>query len=120
MLISEAETGKNNKESPWYKNQFGKDYIRPHSENISDPDFTFGVIKIQNKDESNMTQQEEESCVCFLINNTYASVSENVSESFQDRMPKRKNHKASDLEGTDVRSKYHNLNYIGGLTVLTL
>ena len=41
-------------------------------------------------------------------------MAENVSESFQDRMSKRKKRKASDLEGTDVRSKYHNLNYIGG------
>ena len=114
MLISEAETGKNNRESPWYKNQFGKDYIRPHSEKLSDPDFTSGVIKIQNKDESNMTQQEKEACVCLLINNTDASVAENVSDSFQDRMSKRKKRKASELEGTDVPSKYHNLDYIEG------
>ena len=60
-----------------------------------------------------MTQQEEEYCVCFLINNTYASVAENVSESFQDRMSKRKKRKASEPEGTDVRSKYPNLDYIG-------
>ena len=58
MLISEAETGKNYREFLWYENKFGKDYIRPHSEKLSDPDFTSGVIKIQNKDESNMTQQE--------------------------------------------------------------
>ena len=61
-----------------------------------------------------MTQQEEESCVRLLINNTDASVAENVSESFQDQMSKRKKRKASELEGTNVRSKYHNLNYIGG------
>ena len=35
MLISETVTGKNNRESPWYKNQFGKDYIHPHSEKLS-------------------------------------------------------------------------------------
>ena len=90
MLISEAETGKNNREQPWYKNQFGKDCICPHSEKLSDPDFTSGVIKIKNKDESNMTQQEEEACVRLLINNTDASVDDNVSEYFQDRMSKRK------------------------------
>ena len=113
MLISEAETGKNNRESTWYKISLAKDYIRPHSEKLSDPDFTSGVIKIQNKDESNMTQQEEETCIRMLINNTDASVPENVSQSYQDRMSKRENRKTSDLEGTDVRSKYHNLNYIG-------
>ena len=51
----------------------------------------------------------------MLINNTDASVAENVSESFQDRMSKRKKRKAINLESTDVRSKYHNLDYIGGL-----
>ena len=56
-----------------------------------------------------MTQQEEEACVRLLINNTDTYVAENVSESFQDRMSKRKNCNASELEGTDVRSKYHNL-----------
>ena len=114
MLISEAKNGKNNRESPWYKNQFGKDYVRPRSEKLSGPDFTSGIIKIQNKDESNMTQQEEESCINLLINNNGASVAENVSKSFQDRMSKRKKRKASELEGTGVRSKYHNLDYIGG------
>ena len=29
-------------------------------------------------------------------------------------MSKRKKRKASELEGTDVHSKYHNLDYIGG------
>ena len=50
-----------------------------------------------------MTQQEEEACVRLLINNTDASVAENVYEYFQDRMLKRKKRKASELEGTDVR-----------------
>ena len=50
----------------------------------------------------------------FLINNTDASVDENVSEYFQDCMSKRKKRKTSELKGTDVRSNYHNLNYIGG------
>ena len=58
MLISEAETGKNYREFPWYENQCGKDYISPHSEKLSDPYFTSGVINIQNKDELNMNQQE--------------------------------------------------------------
>ena len=62
-----------------------------------------------------MTQQEEEACVRLLIDNTDDSVAENVSESFQDQMSKRKKLKASELEGTDVCSKYHNLDYIGGL-----
>ena len=114
MFISEAETGKNNRESPWYKNQFGKDHICPHSEKLPDPDFTSGVIKIQNKDDSNMTQREEEACVCLLINYTDAYVAENISECFQDRMSKSKKRKVSELEGTDVRSKYHNIDYIGG------
>ena len=56
-----------------------------------------------------MPQQEEEACVRLLINNTDTSVAENVYESFQDRMSKTKNCKASELEGTDFRSKYHNL-----------
>ena len=50
-----------------------------------------------------MTQQEEEACVCFLINNTDAPVAENVSKYFQDRMSKRKKRKSSELEVTDVR-----------------
>ena len=37
-----------------------------------------------------MTQQEEEACVCLLINTTDASVDENVSKSFQERISKRK------------------------------
>ena len=61
-----------------------------------------------------MTQQDEEACVHLLINNTDASVAENVSESFQDRMSKSKKRKASELEVTDVHSKYHNLDYIVG------
>ena len=73
MLISEAETGKKNSESLWYKNQFVKDYISTHSEKLSDPDLTSGVIKIQNMDGSNMNQQEEEDCVRLLINNNDAS-----------------------------------------------
>ena len=61
-----------------------------------------------------MTQQEKEAWVRLLINNTDASVAENASEYFQDRISKRKKRKASELEGTDIRSKYHNLDYIGG------
>ena len=61
-----------------------------------------------------MTQQEEEACVSLLMNDTDASVAENVSDSFQYRTSKREKRKASELEGTGVRSKYHNLDYIGG------
>ena len=94
------------------KNQFGKDFIFPHSEKLYDPELSSGVIKIKNRDESNMTQQEGEAFVFLLINNTDAFVTENVSEYFYDRMLNRKKRKASELEGTDVCSKYHNLDYI--------
>ena len=61
-----------------------------------------------------MNQQEEEDCVRLLINNTDDSVADKFSEYFQEQMSKRTKRKASELEGTDIRSKYHNLDYIGG------
>ena len=63
-----------------------------------------------------MTHQEEEACARLFINNTNVSAGENVIDSFQERMTQREKRKAGEMTGTNVCSKYHNIDYICGST----
>ncbi|CAJ1962544.1 unnamed protein product, partial [Cylindrotheca closterium] len=63
-LINQANSLREEPQSEWYGNQFGEDYIGPHSMKIptESKHFISGVIKIQRGHVTEMTEAEKSAC----------------------------------------------------------
>ena len=65
-LIDESEDGRTYQNSPWWRNHFGKLYIRTGSFKLSDPRFISGIVKVQYDDIAALTFWENLACIKLL------------------------------------------------------
>ena len=115
-LLAESENGHTDPESCWYQRKLPGTYIKPGSGKLPDPHFVSGVIKLQNNQILQLTQDEKDSLSKVVTEEQgegeEANEGDNVSfaSRFKSRMKKRK---AGVLEKSQA-SPYKNVDFICG------
>ena len=115
-LLAESAGGHGNENSCWYKRKISGAYIQPGSSKLPAPHFVSGVIKIQNNEILQLTQDEKEACQKLVNQDQHQGEEgeEGEEASFVSRFKLRmKKRKAGVLE-TSKSNPYKNVDFICG------
>ena len=115
-LLAESKNGHTNENNSWFERQLSGTYIKPGSHKLPDPHFVSGVIKIQNNDILQLTQDEKDACASLAnqVQDQGEEAEEGDEVSFASRFKSRmKKRKAGVMEGTKA-SPYKNVDFICG------
>eukprot|EP00171_Calliarthron_tuberculosum_P023569 IDg23569t1 len=67
VLLEAVQNGRNDSSSAMFGCRLGSQYLAPDAATVTDPHFESGVVKIQNKHESTMTELEKNACKSLLM-----------------------------------------------------
>ena len=85
-LLKESDDGENSRASHWFGCKLKGVYIGRASEKLSPPNFTSGVVKIQENKHMTLTQNEKDACKRLLIEEVVDGAEQNIHVSLADRM----------------------------------
>ena len=109
-LIDSVQENYDDDSSDFYQCLLGTDHIGANSSKLKSPDFTSGVIKIQNGEHSSMTQSEHRACTALKAKkNNSTNDSKSVPNSYEELLNRRKKVKLNNFD-------YVNCDFILGST----
>ena len=88
ILIDEKNEGQSDKNSPWYKNCLGKDYITARSTNILDCPFVNAVLKIQRNEHTSLTTTERNTGKKLLMSANVSGDCKELEQTAEEQMRK--------------------------------
>ena len=88
VLIDEKNEGQSDKNSPWYKNCLGEDYITARSTKIPDRPFVNAVLKIQRNEHTSLTTTERNTVKKLLMSADVSGDCEELEQTAEEQMRK--------------------------------